>query len=212
MGGHWVAEIIRATGHTVGDWPDRPLPFVTGPCDRGVYWRHLELVQRLESTSPNQHEPLWVDVTALQLVSSVIEAAFARHGLPRKRRRKGTDADHADRAEAAKIYLASRLGQRVSLDELARAVHTSPFHLCRIFHERTGMPVHRYHTRLRLRASLEPLAGGGTDLTALALALGFASHSHFTDAFRREFGCTPCALRRAVGRGTLDELSKNLKV
>ena len=47
-------------------------------------------------------DPLWADVTALQLVADVLEAAFARHGLPRRRRRSGTDADHADRAEAAK--------------------------------------------------------------------------------------------------------------
>jgi AraC-like DNA-binding protein len=74
------------------------------------------------------------------------------------------------------------------------------------------MPIHRYLTRLRLRAALERLAGGVHDLTALALEIGFSSHSHFTDVFRREFGRTPSAVRRDAGRRTLGEMSKNLEV
>jgi AraC-like DNA-binding protein len=33
------------------------------------------------------------------------------------------------------------------------------------------------------------------DLTALALDLGFSSHSHFTAAFRRAFGQSPSTAR-----------------
>jgi AraC-like DNA-binding protein len=183
-----------------------PFPFVTGPCDPAVFWRHHEFVRRLEAGPP---DPLWADVTGLQLVADVLTAAFARHGPPRRRRR-GTDAAHAERAEAAKTYLAGRLGGRITLDEVARAVHASPFHLARVFRQRTGVPLHRYLTRLRLRAALERLAGGASDLTALALELGFSSHSHFSDTFRREFGRTPSEVRG--GCRTLRELSKNLKV
>ena len=135
-----------------------------------------------------------------------------RHGVPRKPRRNGTDTDHVDRAEAAKVYLASRLGERITLDDVARAVYASPFHLARVFHQRTGVPIHRYLTRLRLRASLERLDDGANDLTELALELGFSSHSHFTDTFRREFGSPPSDLRRNNRRRTLREMSKNLEV
>ena len=45
-------------------------------------------------------------------------------------------------------------------------------------------------------AALERLAVGADDLTTLALELGFSSHSHFTDAFRREFGRPPSAARK----------------
>ncbi|MCI0638259.1 MAG: AraC family transcriptional regulator, partial [Gemmataceae bacterium] len=137
----------------------------------------------------------WADATALQLVADVLQAAFARQELPRKRSRNGTQADHAGRAEAAKTYLASRLDQRITLDDVARAVHASPFHLCRIFQKHTGVPIHRYLAQLRLRAALERLQDGADDLTALALDLGFSSHSHFTDAFRREFGRPPSVVR-----------------
>ena len=190
-----LCDIIRELDPAVDERPERPFDFVTGPCDSAVFWRHRELVLRLEAAAAHPLEPIWADVTALQLVADVLEAAFMRRGLPRRRRRRGTDADHAERVEAAKSYLSARLGERVALDDVARTVHASPFHLARVFQERTGVPVHRYLTRLRLRAALERLAGGARDLTALALDLGFSSHSHFTDTFRREFGRTPSAAR-----------------
>jgi len=40
---------------------------------------------------------------------------------------------------------------------------------------------------LRLRAVLEQLTEQETDLTTLALDLGFGSHSHFSDAFRPSY-------------------------
>jgi len=132
-------------------------------------------------------------------VADVLESAFVQRGVARKPKREGTDADHAERTEAVKTYLAARMSERVTLDDVARAVHVSPFHLARIFQQQTGVPVHRYLTQLRLRASLERLADG--DLTAVALELGFSSHSHFTDAFRREFGHSPSEMRKILEAG-----------
>jgi AraC-like DNA-binding protein len=206
-----LTDIIRELDPSVEDHPDKPFPFVVGPCSPELFWRHRLLVQRLEEADTNPLEPLWAEVTALQLVADVLEAAFKRQSALRKRRRSGTDADHSDRVEQVKGYLASRLGQRVTLDEVSQAVHVSPFHLARVFQERTGTPLHRYLTQLRLRASLERLADGG-DLTALALELGFSSHSHFADAFRREFGGAPSTFRRAAIRRCQREMSKNPKV
>ncbi|MBL8114134.1 MAG: helix-turn-helix transcriptional regulator [Acidobacteria bacterium] len=203
-----LADIVRELDPTVDEHPGRPFPFVTGPCEPAIFWRHRELVMKLEGKAPI--EPFWADATALQLVADVLEAAFQQHGSPRRAARSGTDADHAERAEEARSVLASRFRERITLDELSRAVNASPFHLARVFQRRTGVPIHRYLTRLRLRASLESLASGADDLTALALDLGFSSHSHFTDAFRREFGRTPSEVR--ASKEALGEMSKILKV
>jgi AraC-like DNA-binding protein len=214
-------DIVRELDPAVDDHPERPFPFVTGPCPSDVFWRHRELAERLENAPEPSlagqpwPDPLWADVTALQLIADALEAAFVRHGLASpsaKRRRDGTEADHADRVEAAKTFLVSRMSERVTLDDVARAAGASPFHLARLFQQRTGAPVHRYLTCLRLRASLERLAEGADDLTALALELGFSSHSHFTDSFRREFGRAPSEVRRDSSRRSLREMSKNLEV
>lgn len=213
-----LTDIVRELDPTIDDHPERPFSFVTGPCAGELFWRHRELVMRLEAVADShgalQLEPLWADVTALQLIADVLDAAFTRHGLAGKKtpRRNGTAAEHADRVEAAKNFLAGHLSDSLALDDVARAAGASPFHLARIFQQQTGTPVHRYLTCLRLRASLERLADGADDLTALALELGFSSHSHFTDSFRREFGRTPSEVRRDISRHSLREMSKILEV
>lgn len=204
-------DIIREAYPSIGGRIEKPFPFVTGPCPPHAFWRHMELVRGMDVFGTDQIDPLWADEEILRLVAGLIEAAFARHVPPRKSRRAGTEAEHAEITEVAKAYLASRTGERITLHGTARSVHTSPFHFARIFHERTGMTVHRYLTRLRLRASLDRLADAD-DLAGLALDLGFFSHSHFCGAFRHEFGCTPSSARRTANRGTLREMSKKLEV
>lgn len=205
-----LRDIVRELDPAVDERADSVLPFFTGPCASDVFWRHRELVQRLESGAPLEH--LWADVTALQIVADVLEAAFIQHGSPGKRRRRETNADHRNRTEAAKTYLAAHLGDPITLEDVAGAVYASPFNFARIFQQQAGVPVHRYLTMLRLRASLERLAEGEQDITGLALDLGFSSHSHFTDVFRREFGSTPSEIRRNARRGALRKMSKNLIV
>ena len=142
-------------------------------------------------------------------MADVLEGAFSRHGLKRNRR-ASTEADHADRTEAAKTFLAAHMSDSITLDDVANAVYSSPFNFARIFQQRTGLPVHRYLTQLRLRASLERIADPNADLTAIALDLGFSSHSHFTDLFHREFGKTPSGVRRRSNNRSIREMSKNL--
>ena len=187
-------DIIRELDPSVDERPDEPFPFDTGPCDASLFWRHLEYVQRLELAAREPLEPLWADVNGLQLIADVLESAFAHRGAIPKKRPTTLD-DHAARTEAAKTYLTRHIGENVSLDDVAAAVNASPFNFARMFQQQTGLPVHRYLTQLRLRVALERLPDTA-DITLLALELGFSSHSHFTDVFRREFGKTPSEFRR----------------
>lgn len=189
-------DIVRELDPSVDDHPEQPFRFVTGLCSSDIFKRHRELVMRLETSDASDLEPLWADVTSLQLIADVLETAFATTRHTRTHRREGTDRDHADRVETAKAYLASHVSDRVTLNEIARAANSSPFHLARIFHSQAGVSLHRYLTVLRLRLARERLEEGAQDLTNLALDHGFSSHSHFTDAFRKEFGCAPSEIRR----------------
>lgn len=204
-----LTDIVRELDPTVDEHPDQPFPFLNGPCNPEIFWRHREFVRRLESQDAEPLEPLWADVTGLQLVADVLEDAFEQNGA-RPKRRRSTSEDHSERTEAAKTYLASRISESVTLDDVAAAVHASPFNFARIFQQQTGLPVHRYLTLLRLRAALELIADPLVDLTTVALDLGFSSHSHFTNVFRREFGETPSDFRKKVTNKDLREMSKNL--
>ena len=94
----------------------------------------------------------------------------------------------------AKAYLAVNLSAPVSLAAIAAQLRVSPNHLTQSFTRAEGVPLYRYHLRLRLQRALERLPRCD-DLTQLALDVGFSSHSHFSEAFRRHFGMTPSAYR-----------------
>ena len=203
-----LVDLVSDHDLAAADDPCRPFPFMSGPCTRRVFWRHRELLQRLERTAGSDPDPMWVEETSLDLMADVLTSAFALRAEPRKRRRRRTVADHAERIEVAKSFLASRMKEPLSLNDVARHVGLSPYHMARIFREHAGVPVHRYLTRLRLRDAVERLADGVEDLTNLALELGYASHSHFTDAFGREFGRPPSVVRADLKAGVLPEASK----
>lgn len=96
--------------------------------------------------------------------------------------------------DRAKLVIASDLSRRWSLADVGAMVGVSPVYLTQAFSIVEGVPLYRYHLRLRLARALE-LVPSSEDLTGTALDLGFSSHSHFTDAFRKTFGMTPNMLR-----------------
>ena len=110
------------------------------------------------------------------------------------------------RIQRTRAMLAAEPARRWRLDELARAVYCSPFHLARQFRSVTGVSVSGYLLRLRLALASERLAEGADDLAALAADLGFASHSHFSARFRSVFGLPPGVVRQALTAGELAEL------
>lgn len=205
-------DMIREFDATIDEHPDQPFTFFTGPCDSRLFRKHFEIVRRLERANEDHVEPLWADETVIEWLADVLKCAFESSDRPSKSRRATTQIDHAEKTEAAKAFLAGRLSERVTLTEIAREVAVSPFNLARIFREQTGLPIHRYLTQLRLRTSLERLSESMTDLTSLALDLGFSSHSHFTHVFRREFHKTPFEMCKENPASKLKEMSKNLIV
>lgn len=184
-------------------------PFSHGPSSPRSY-----LIQRrlfhLAVAAQSPPDPLGLEETFLAVLNDVVARAYEAHGR-RPARARTADRSHRDAAENLKALLAVRAGQRLTLDELSDAVELSPFHLCRVFRQRTGVPIHRYLTRLRLRAALERLGDPATSLTRIALDLGFSSHAHFTTAFGREFGMTPSRARAELSGRLIARLSKILE-
>jgi AraC family transcriptional regulator len=199
-----AAEAVRAHDPGAAERPGAPFAFSHGPGDSGSYLRQRRVCDRARA---GLADPLEVSETALGLLGAAVEAAWGLRAGP-ARRRPSTARAHADIAEAAKLVLSGRLSEPMSLEEVARAVHSSAYHLCRIFRRHTGVTMHRYREQLRLRSALERLGSGGCGLLRMALDLGYSSHSHFTDAFRREFGVTPSAFRESCRRS--GAMSRNL--
>jgi AraC family transcriptional regulator len=108
-------------------------------------------------------------------------------------------ATHARRrlADRVKVLLAGDLSRRWTLAQIAAEIRGSPVYLTQVFQQVEGVPLYRYHLRLRLARALDVI-GRYDDLSALAADLGFSSHSHFAAAFRQAYGRSPTAFRQSA--------------
>jgi AraC family transcriptional regulator len=167
--------------------PEAPFRNLTLPCTRALHAAADRLRERLRD-APG--DPL---VAAEELLALAARALGATEPTAAASPSGGLAA--AELAEAVRLELARRLGERQTLAELGRAVGLSSFHLARRFRVATGSSIHQYRLELRLREAQTRLREGERDLTALALDLGFADHSHFTNAFRRRYGVAPSRMR-----------------
>lgn len=100
----------------------------------------------------------------------------------------------------AKRHISEFPGVRIRLADIGRAIGVSPVHLTEVFRQVEGTPFYRYALQQRLERAVRLLPGYRGNLSSFALDLDFASHSHFTTAFRRAFGCTPAAFRERARR------------
>lgn len=174
---------------------DKRLRTIDAPNDRHTYLQRHLLVRQLRAGAIDSRA---AEDGALALV----RAALSRTRRAGRAGRDRTRAAHRELAEGTKALIARSFPQPLPLDRLAAALRTSAYHLSRVFRAETGFTVVAYQRSLRLRAALERLPTHAEGLTVLALELGFSSHSHFTETFRREFGVTPSALRQeALRRG-----------
>jgi AraC-like DNA-binding protein len=202
------ADAVRRFDPAAGDRPGSPPGVTHGPSEARLGLSLHRLRQRVRADGG---DGLAAEELALALLEAALDRAYRVRGeRPGREPRSGATVQR-ERVDAAQAFVAGRFQSSLSLARIARAVHYSPYHLARLFRRAVGVPIHRYRNALRLGAALERLAEGAEDLTALALDLGFSSHSHFSDAFRRAFGIPPGACRRALTPARLREMSKNLK-
>jgi AraC-like DNA-binding protein len=175
-----LRELRGHEGSWEGAWPA-----LVGHAPSGLLLRLYVMLRRWGRAPADR---LAVEECALDLAAALVRGRPLADG-------KRPTAAHQELAEALRRLLYARLTDAVSLDGLAAALGVTAPHLVRVFRRVTGLPVHRYRTRLRLHATLGRILEGGS-LTEVALDHGFSSHSHFTAAFRREFGVPPVAVRR----------------
>lgn len=162
---------------------------------RALLWRRLAMgiADRLE-----------VEEMALLLLGAAL--GTVRRETPHRAIRERTLREWRRQAEVVRELLVADPARRWTIRELVRHVHASPFHFARLFRVINGASVHEYRSRARMARSLDLLLDTNHGVGAIAMELGFASHSHFTSAFHRAVGVTPAAFRRRAKQAQLREL------
>ena len=100
------------------------------------------------------------------------------------------------RMENALERIESRLDAPLSIEEIAAAAHSSPFHFQRMFTFVTGMTVAEYIRNRRLTLAAMELAASGARVVDVALKYGYDTPESFAKAFRRLHGIPPSEARR----------------
>jgi AraC family transcriptional regulator len=190
--------------HSPRDPQDAETPFRLGHgiCSTRVARLHYELLAGLR----NRATALALDDALSELAGAAVGAVYAATASQREPLSPSARRRRHELVEATCAAIHERLGHPErpdgppGLDELARSLDCSPFHLSHVFRQTTGISLRRHVQQLRARIAADRLAHDARDLTALALDLGYTDHSHFTNAFRREWGVPPSRFRARLRR------------
>jgi AraC family transcriptional regulator len=181
-----LAELTEAAGFDPGNHPSfRARSRLATPAVQRASARLLH-----QAPAGEQADAFAAEEAMLALLRAALEVEPAR-----------TAASPATRRliRRTKEFLESACTRPLRLADVAGAVGSSSAYLTDVFSRFEGVSLQRYVAQLRLARALTELPRAD-DLTALALDLGFSSHSHFSFAFRRAFGCTPSEFRSSTRR------------
>lgn len=109
------------------------------------------------------------------------------------------------RLHAILKFIESAPELRLSVAEMAAAVHLSPFHFSRAFTRTVGQSPHAFLTLRRVERAKLLIARGEMSLSSIATHVGFRTHAHFTSVFSRLVGMTPSRYRQTVSRRNSDQ-------
>jgi len=130
-------------------------------------------------------QPLWYQCKALELAVTFLFQPPKEFFCTRQQRVA------QERVEQVIFLLKQNLAEPPSLEELGKKIGCSHFYLSRIFSTQTGQTITQYLRRLRMEKAAELLRSGEYNVTEAALEVGYASPSHFSQAFHEAFGCCP---------------------
>ena len=98
----------------------------------------------------------------------------------------------------ARVYIADRHADELSLTEVASAVNMSAFYFCKTFKKATGMTFTDYLARVRVEKVKNLLLNPHKRVSEAAYEAGFQSLSQFNRVFRRIAGEAPSTYRERL--------------
>lgn len=138
--------------------------------------------------------PILVESATTALAASLACCLSDRAAKVLCRPASGLDAQRLQRVMA---YIDANLAHPVTLRDMAEVAALSTHYFNRAFKKAVGVAPVRYLWGKRIEAAKHMLQQAPIPIGAVAMACGFASQSHLTNAFKQATGMSPTEYRRA---------------
>jgi AraC-like DNA-binding protein len=105
--------------------------------------------------------------------------------------------------ECAIVTMKEKLGEPLTIDDIARSASFSKFHFSRLFQQATGVSPGRFLSALRLAEAKRLLLSTSITVTYISHRVGYNSVGTFSSRFSTTVGISPAAYRRLRGSAPL---------
>lgn len=148
--------------------------------------RHL-LAQLLQATEDGEQGRVRSKGILLQLMADFLVRPCCKQRAEWSRKK----CLASERTQKVVAILQRDLAAPPTLEALGREVGCSPYYLSRTFSREMGVTIQLYMRSLRICHAAALLKGGRCNVTEAAMATGYSSLSHFSQAFFQTMGCCP---------------------
>jgi AraC family transcriptional regulator len=114
------------------------------------------------------------------------------------------------RIDGVKKYIRDHIDEPLTREALAGVAGFSVPHFHRIFTAQLGENIASYVRRIRLERAGRKLRMGAVDITQVALAAGYDTHTAFSRAFKQQYGLSPSEFRQLDCRTATQLLRKGI--
>lgn len=102
----------------------------------------------------------------------------------------------AEAVRTVDSFIAGRLGEKITLEDLANQLHFHPNYCVAFFNHYFGMPPLRYVSKMRVERAKSLLKTTSLPIADIAAATGYRDLFHFSRRFKEQTGYTPSDYRR----------------
>jgi len=146
-----------------------------------------KIVSHMEHFSP--YSELEISLVIQRLLTDLIrikktERFFYKYG------------GYESQMEKSLSYIHERLGESISVEELAKESGMSVYYFIKVFHAYTGQTPYDYFMDLRLQKARMLLTETDETVESVAMSVGFTESKNFIACFKKRIGITPLQFRK----------------
>jgi AraC family transcriptional regulator len=150
----------------------------------------------LENLREHNNSKLAIDNIVIEMVDHLLENLTDFSAC--KTLTENIKKNHLATIESAKAYIAENFSKDISLQELSRHCHVSPFHFSRLFKQFSSYSPHQYLQTTRLKHAEMLLKTTPLPITDICFQSGFNSLDYFSAAFAKKYKKAPSKYKAGI--------------